>query len=221
MTRVQEEIKQDVVDQLAWDDRVNVAEISVEVRNSTVTLRGMVPNHWSRTAAVEDARHVHGVGRVEDQLTVRWPPACAPNDQELWENVDVALRCNPNIDADRVSLSVTNAVASLEGATDSLWKKLHAERVVADVPGISRVENRLTIVPTHRLTDEIIADEITDSMKRNALVDSEKVDVQVANGEVTLSGTVQSGAAYRAVTDAALYTAGVVDVHDMNHLVFK
>src|SRR6056297_3105472 len=98
MPRVQEEIKQDVVDQLAWDERVNAAEVDVEVHDSTVRLKGEVPNYWSKTAAVDDARTVLGVARVEDQLMVRWPPVYTPTDEELWENVERILRWNPNID---------------------------------------------------------------------------------------------------------------------------
>lgn len=214
MPRVEEEIKQDIVDQLAWDDRVNAAEVEVEVHDGTVVLHGTVPSYWSRTAAVEDTELIPGVGRVEDRLTVRWPPVYTPGDVELKENVDRALRWNPNIDAYRISTSVSDGVVSLDGAVDGFWKKQHAEKVASDVTGVVDVENRLAVVPTRRITDDAIASEIVNALKRNILVDSDSVDVRVANGVVTLSGSVPSWASVRAAREAAYRTAGVVDVRD-------
>jgi len=52
------------------------------------------------------------------------------------------------------------------------------------------------------------------SISRNFKVNAENVDVKVQNGEVTLSGTVADWSAYRAVMDAAEFTAGVTDITD-------
>ena len=214
MPRVAEEIKQDIVDQLAWDDRVNAAEVDVEVRDSTVVLKGTVPSWWARTSAVEDAECVPGVAVVDDQLTVRWPPVYTPSDAELWENVDRALRWNPNIDASRITVGVTDGLVSLEGTVDSYWKKTHAERVASDVTGVVGIENRLAVVPTRKISDEEIASDIMGSLKRNVLVDAERLDITVSNGIVTLSGSVPNWASRRAVRRAAYRTPGVVDVRD-------
>ncbi len=214
MPRIEEEIKQDVVDQLAWDDRVNVAPIDVEVRDSTVTLRGSVPNYQAKLAAIEDTEMMPGVDRVEDQLTVRWPPVYTPSDDDLWDDVDRALRWNPNIDVTRIYIDVMDGVVSLEGTVESLWKKLHAEEVAADVAGVAEVQNRLAVVPTRSVDDEAIATDIVDSLKRNTLVDPEQVDVRVANGIVTLEGSVPNWLVRRTVRDIAVRTAGVVDVRD-------
>ena len=65
MPRTKEEVKQDIVEHLAWDARVNAAEVDVEVRDGTVTLRGTVPSHRARTAAVEDAERIRGVGMLD------------------------------------------------------------------------------------------------------------------------------------------------------------
>jgi osmotically-inducible protein OsmY len=214
MPRLEEEIKQDVVDQLAWDERVNAAEVNVVVRDSTVVLRGAVPSYWAKASAVEDAEVVPGVGMVDDQLSVRWPPVYTPSDAELQDDVDRALRWNPNIDASRITINVSQGLVSLEGAVDTYWKKVHAERVASDVAGVLAVENRLAVVPTREFTDEAIASDIVESLKRNVLVDSEGVDVRVSRGIVTLSGSVPNRAALNAARDAARFTAGVVDVRD-------
>lgn len=184
------------------------------MHDSSVALRGTVPDFWSRTAAVDDAQLVAGVAQVDDQLTVRWPAVYTPTDEEIWDNVDRALRANPNIDATRITPDVFGGVVSLEGSVDTYWKKLHAERVASDVAGVIAVENRLAIVPTRSITDEAIATEIVDALRRNVLVDSETVDVRVTNGVASLDGSVPNWAAANAVRNAAYYTPGVVDVRD-------
>ena len=51
------------------------------------------------------------------------------------------------------------------------------------------------MVPTRTYGDEAIATDIVDALKRNSLVDAESVDVRVANGTVTLTGSVPNLAA--------------------------
>jgi hyperosmotically inducible protein len=55
MARTEEQIKRDVVDQLYWDNRVDASDVTVEVSNGTVTLRGTVPTYFASTAALNDA----------------------------------------------------------------------------------------------------------------------------------------------------------------------
>jgi osmotically-inducible protein OsmY len=214
MPRVEEGIKQDVVDQLAWDDRVNAADVHVEVRDGTVVLQGEVPNYWAKIAAVEDAELVRGVRRVDDRLNIRWAPAYTPSDAELRDEVDRALRGDPNIDTTRTSIGVSDGVVSLDGTVDGLWKKCHAQRVASGVTGVVGIDNRLAVVPTGKFSDEAIASGVVAALKRNVLVDAERVGVRVCDGVVTLSGSVSSSRARRAAKDAALHTAGVLDVHD-------
>jgi hyperosmotically inducible protein len=219
MPRIEEEIKQDVVDQLVWDERVNAAQINVEVDGGTVVLHGVVPSYRARMVAVEDTECVSGVERVDDQLSVQWPAKDVPSDTALRDNVELALQWNPNIDASHITVNVSDGVVSMEGSVDSLWKKLHAERLAFDVPGVIDIENRLAIVPTQKVMDETIAIQIVNALKRNSLVDTKLVDVGVSDGVVTLSGSVPNGAALHAARNAAYYTEGVIDIHD-NLVVF-
>ena len=102
----------------------------------------------------------------------------------------------------------------MEGSVDSFWKKLHAERVASDLAGVSRVENRLAVVPTGRFADEAIATDIVGALKRHSLVDAERVELRVADGVVSLSGSVPSPRARRLAREVARRTAGVIDVRD-------
>lgn len=51
MVAAQQRIRQDVLDELAWDSRVDVANVEVEVDGGTVRLAGTVPHYSARQAA--------------------------------------------------------------------------------------------------------------------------------------------------------------------------
>jgi osmotically-inducible protein OsmY len=66
----------------------------------------------------------------------------------------------------------------------------------------------------YRRSDERIAEEIGDRMTENDWLDASDVDVAVVNGEVTLSGTVDSRYAKRLAEDIAESVSGVTDVQN-------
>lgn len=75
MAPLPEEIKkQDIVDQLTWDDSVNANEVHIDVQDKTVRLTGKVPNYVAKMAAERDAYQVAGVAIVENYLEVEFPP---------------------------------------------------------------------------------------------------------------------------------------------------
>ena len=79
-----EEIRQVVIDEFYWDNRVEPADIRVDVHNLRVRLTGTVPTYAALGAAEQDARSVAGAENVENRLLVKQPAhALVPMDQEL------------------------------------------------------------------------------------------------------------------------------------------
>ena len=213
MTRVDEDIKVDVVDQLYWDDRVDANNVTVEVNANIVTLRGTVPTYLARASANEDAWAVDGVISVLNEIEVTHPPSySAPSDDDIRADAEQRLALDASIDITDLIVSVEVGIVTLEGSVDALWKKLYAEDLVAYLPGVLAVDNKLAIVPTKDFVDQDIASDITAALERNALVDPEQVNVEVANGAVSLAGTVDSWAARKAAERAAILTPGVREV---------
>ena len=66
----------------------------------------------------------------------------------------------------------------------------------------------------YRRADERIRDDISDLLTDNAWVDASDIEVQVEQGEVTLSGTVESRRTKRIAEDIAESVSGVKDVHN-------
>ncbi|MFP4162747.1 MAG: BON domain-containing protein [Chitinispirillaceae bacterium] len=210
-----EETKKRIIDQLFWDNRVDASGINVEIVDGTVRLFGKVDSRLARQAAETDAHAVPGVTRVDNLLSVVSSHKTGPLPEEEIRN---ALRSifewNPDLSDQDIVIEVDVNVVRLEGAVDAYWKKKKAENLAGDVLGVAVVDNLLTVVPTHDLLDEIIAENVVDALDRNVDIDIDTLDVEVEKGAVTLSGTVPGWSAYRAAQSIAQFTPGVTDVQN-------
>jgi osmotically-inducible protein OsmY len=210
-----EDIKKRVVDELYFDNRVDASEIEVAVKDGNVTLEGEVDSFYTRSAAAEDAWAVIGVTDVHNELDVSYPVEIEiMSDEDIASSIDSKLLWNTAIDSTKIDISVDGGVIELEGTVDAYWKKLRAETLAMDVSGVMDVHNELAVVPTDDYVDEAIAKDIMDSLERRFTVDEEKVNVEVENGIVTLTGTVEDYTAYTSAENAAELTAGVIDVEN-------
>ena len=196
------------------DTRVDASQITVEVTGGQVTLTGAVPSYRQRQAAADDAWIVRGVRLVEDLIAVASPDRTAPADAQVLADVMDRLDRDPDIDATDIGASVADGWVTLEGSVATYWEKEVADTVIGAVPGVMGVTDKLAVVPTSDVADEVIADDIVAALDRGGIVDVEAVDVEVANGHVTLHGTAPSWNARAAAVRTARYTAGVVDVDD-------
>lgn len=208
-----EQIKQNVVNHLCWDSRIDASDIKVEVFGNKVTLSGTVPTYGARRAALEDALLVAGVNSVENNVTVRYPPEIQiPNDEEIKSNAENTLMWNPNVDESNIKVTANKGIITLEGTTSSFWKKMKAEELVSEINGVISVVNMLAVVPSTKALDEKIAEDIIASLNRMIHVHADWINVKVNNGKVFLTGRVPDWAGYYAAYDAARYTRDVVDV---------
>ncbi len=215
MARTREEIKKDIVDQLYWDERVDAADVTVEVEDGNVVLRGTVPTLIARHFAAADALMVAGVTALCNQLRVRYPTsATAPSDEQIRANVINLLEWSSHLDAEHIRVDVRNGIVILEGTLDALWKKSHAEEVISQLTGVMAIDNKLAAVPTKDTSDELIAESLAGALKRNPMINEDAIEVRVANGVVRLTGAVPNWAARQVVYNTALHTFGAIGVDD-------
>ena len=198
-TRINEEIKKDIVDQLYWDSRVDASNVNVEVSDGEVTLSGTVPNYTAYDAADEDAWTMLGVLFVNNKLTIQYPDSTAlPPDDELEVNIKNILLWQPNIDSAELDVSVENGWVTLRGTVDTYWKKVKAGELTLGLSGVLGITNEIAVVPSESYTDKAIADDIESAMERNFNLDQSMIDVAVENGRITLTGSVRSLVDYKA-----------------------
>ena len=207
--------KKNIVDELYWDNRVDASKVTVEVDEGRVVLRGEVPTYLASTAAHDDALKMLGVVSVDNQLIVSYPvSATVPSDVEILTEIEKKLFRNPDIDILDLEVEVVSGEVSLRGTVDAYWKKLHAEDLAVSEPGVLIINNHLAIVPANDVIDQDIANDIVRSIEARAAVSADDVNVEVLNGHVTLTGNVPTWTAREAAYEAALFTAGVVDVEN-------
>lgn len=213
MKRTIDRIKKDVKEQLAWDIRINDANINIDVKDHTVVLNGNVGSYMEKQAAEIDTWTIPGVSRVDNQLTIKnHPQENHPKDEEIKWNIASTFTLNSQIDETDIDISVNNGIVMLDGSVDQFWKKLYVEEIVFQVPGVIDVINMLSVVPEGKPYDEKIAFDITTALERIGDINLETVNIEVNNGKVTLKGSVPSWHAYSAAHNAAKYTRGVVDL---------
>jgi osmotically-inducible protein OsmY len=138
-------------------------------------------------------------------------------DLELQKDVMNELKWEPSIEAAEIGVSVRDGVVTLSGYVDSFYKKWAAERAAARVFGVKAVAEELKVRLPGSLerADEDIARAVSDALEWNVAVPHDRVEVQVQDGVVTLSGEVDWWYQKDAAGDVACKLVGVVLVSNL------
>jgi hyperosmotically inducible periplasmic protein len=213
--KTQEQIKQDIVNQLTWDSRVDSSNIKVTVDDGEVTLTGTVPSYTASSIAWDIANSVSGVRDVENLLTIKFPSAfLTPSDEQIASNIEQMLAWNYDVNEEDIAVTVKSGHVTLEGTVGSFWQKVSAESDAEYASGVLAVTNKLAVVPTDKISDKILGERIVNRIENSTIADLDKIDIVVEDGLVTLTGTVPSWYVWNSVYDAVQYTEGVIAIDD-------
>ncbi|HQR32975.1 MAG TPA: BON domain-containing protein [Blastocatellia bacterium] len=207
-----DELQSEVIFQLGWDSRVKQAEIGVTVHRGIVTLTGNVDNYAKKLAAQQAAHRVKGVLDVVNDIEVRIPGSLHRSDEEIAKAVRHALEWNVLVLADNIHSTVANGWVTLEGEAEYYRERLDAERIVSQLPGVRGVTNDIQV--SLPVEPERIKFLIEDVLERRADREADRIRVNVASGDVTLTGAVNSWEEKKAILGAVSHTPGVASVHD-------
>jgi osmotically-inducible protein OsmY len=128
---------------LEWDAFVPVENLEVTVANGWVTLRGEVEWEYQRRAAERSVRRLTGVHGVSNGVLVR--PRTTPEPEELKHRIESALVRTVETDAERITIDVQEDTVTLEGTVSSWLEREEAERVAWSAPGVTVVDNHITV----------------------------------------------------------------------------
>jgi osmotically-inducible protein OsmY len=130
---------------LEWDAFVPTENVDVTVSRGWVSLQGEVEWQYQKRAAERAARRLSGVRGVTNLITVQ--PPYRPSSDELRHLVSEALTRSAETDAQRLQIDVDNDRVVLLGAVRAWAEKNEAERIAWSAPGVTAVDNRITVEP--------------------------------------------------------------------------
>jgi osmotically-inducible protein OsmY len=114
------------------------------------------------------------------------------SDEEIQRDVLEELKWDSRVRPNEIGVAVKDGIVTLTGWVDSYWKKKAAEEAAHRVPGVKAVANdievRLPILAER--TDADIAKAALNALKWDAAIPTDKLEVTVSKGWVTLKGEV-------------------------------
>ncbi|MGE3489021.1 MAG: BON domain-containing protein [Vicinamibacterales bacterium] len=142
LTRTDTEIAADIDAALRMRAAIPEA-VQAVVHQGHVTLTGVVPTYFLKALASETVRHIGGVIDVTNYISVE----AVASSRDLRRLIVQALHRSAEIDARSVAIAVDGSTVRLEGEVGS-WAEMEAiEAAIAHAPGITQVDNHLTIAP--------------------------------------------------------------------------
>jgi len=137
------EIARDAVNAIRGQLPYSWEQIRDVVRDGWVTLEGKVEWNYQRERAESAVRRLSGVRGIINQIVVQ-PETQA---SQIKEKIEEAFKRSALFDAKGVTVEVDGSTVILRGTVRSWAERQEAERAAWAAPGVTKVENRITVDP--------------------------------------------------------------------------
>ena len=183
-------IKEDVLDELAWQPDIDETQIGVIVEEGVVTLSGVVDKYSKKLAAEKAVKRVTGVRAVAEDIEVKYGNSYKKTDKEIAKAVANALQWNASVSETDIDIKVENGWVHLSGEVAWSYQKIAARKAVDKLLGVKGIRDEIRLKKSIRPFE--VKDRIKKAFERIATVDAEGIEVVTSGHTVTLKGTVSS-----------------------------
>jgi osmotically-inducible protein OsmY len=188
--RTDVDIQNDVIEELKSEPRLNYSEIGVAVRNGVVTLSGTVDAYSKKVDAEIAAKKVKGVKVVAEDIEVKLLGISQCNDSDIAQAALDSLKWHSAVKQDKIKVLVDSGIVMLEGEVDWEYQRESAQIVVENLTGVRGILNSIRIKPS--ISPKDIQKKISEAFQRNAILDSERVHVEIIGSKAIIRGKVYS-----------------------------
>jgi len=145
-----------VRDALRNDPRIDVTDIMITTKFGIVSLAGSVTNLAAKQYADLEAKKIHGVASVENNLVLS--PLGIP-DAAIEQQIRRRLVNSAVIESQGIQVKVVNGTAWLTSSVATWTEGQEAELLVGETRGVREIKNEIIVdLPMKRNDQEIQAD---------------------------------------------------------------
>ena len=172
--------------------------VQVQVENGVATLSGTVGVYSDKMSAEQKVRHVKGVQAIRDEIQVGGPEI---SDQQLQakliNTIASSLLGYVPVAFQAISVQVHNGVVVLGGHAAGPIAASDAVAAVQNTKGVKDVIDNIQVDPVSPMDNQIRIEAYRKiygfpSLNKYAIDPEKPIRIQVANGHLTLYGTVDS-----------------------------
>ena len=210
----------------ALNPHLDAFDLGVDVDDSKAILTGTVHSNVEKELATQVALSVSGVKSVDNRIKVDGAYRVADrgsartasqiaNDATITATVKNQLLWNSGTDGFAIDVDTTNRAVILSGSVDNEASKALAGRIARNTSGVRTVQNNLKIDANLKrdastaVEDAWITARVKSSLLYSKYVDGLDIDVDTAEGKVSLKGSVSTAAEKALAVELASNVKGV------------
>ena len=143
-------------------------------------------------------------------------------DRKIEHSAKTSYNFKTYLKEDAIKVDASDGVVTLSGTVSTEYNKFLAQETVADLPGVKRVDNKLSVIGDQpkEHSDGWISTKVKTVLAFHKNVSATDTEVSTTNGVVTLTGKADSMAQKQLTTEYAKDVDGVTEVRN-NTVVAK
>ncbi len=151
------------------------------------------------------------------EIEVKLPSLSKRSDSDIAHSIDNIISWSTMVPKEHIHIKVEDGWVTLSGCVKWNHQRLILTGALSHLLGVTGLSNQIEI--KNDLTKSVVKNDIVMALKRRSQSQAKNISVDIKDGEVTLTGTVNSWNERSLVNHAAWSNVGVSNVIDKLTLV--